>query len=145
MMLTPADVLILDEPTNDLDIPSLEVLEQSLEEFPGALVLVTHDRFMLDRLSTDILGLDGMGGHALLTDYDQYQNWTITSAKARQKAQRDEVNQQRAAQSGTVAAEKKPKKKLSFTEQKDYDTIEAKSSKPKTSSCTGTKKSKIPR
>ena len=126
LMLTPADVLILDEPTNDLDIPSLEVLEQSLEEFPGALVLVTHDRFMLDRLSTDILGLDGMGGHAMLTDYDQYQNWTLTSAKARQKAQRDEVNQQRAAQSGTAPAEKKPKKKLSFTEQKDYDTMEAK-------------------
>src|SRR6202040_4488245 len=65
LMLQPADLLILDEPTNDLDIPSLEVLEESLADFPGALVLVTHDRFMLDRVSTAVLGLDGQGGAQL--------------------------------------------------------------------------------
>ncbi|HZK80567.1 MAG TPA: ABC-F family ATP-binding cassette domain-containing protein, partial [Humisphaera sp.] len=58
MVQMPADLLILDEPTNDLDIPSLEVLEESLSEFPGALVLVTHDRFMIDRVSTELLALD---------------------------------------------------------------------------------------
>src|SRR5207245_2231480 len=62
LMLKPADVLILDEPTNDLDIPTLDVLESSLEEFNGALVLVTHDRYLLDRLSTELLALDGRGG-----------------------------------------------------------------------------------
>ena len=62
LMLQPADLLLLDEPTNDLDIPTLEVLEESLTEFPGALVLVTHDRYMLDRVSTTVLGLDGEGG-----------------------------------------------------------------------------------
>ena len=61
MMLEPADVLLLDEPTNDLDIPTLEVLEESLADFPGALVLVTHDRFLLDRVSTAVLALDGTG------------------------------------------------------------------------------------
>ena len=59
LMLQPADVLLLDEPTNDLDIPTLEILEESLLEFRGALVLVTHDRYMLDRVSTVVLGLDG--------------------------------------------------------------------------------------
>ncbi len=54
-------MLLLDEPTNDLDIPTLEVLEESLLEFPGALVLVTHDRFMLDRVSDVVLGLDWRG------------------------------------------------------------------------------------
>jgi len=54
-MLQPADVLLLDEPTNDLDIPTLEILEESLLEYSGALVLVTHDRFMLDRVSTVVL------------------------------------------------------------------------------------------
>ncbi len=73
MMLQPADLLVLDEPTNDLDIPALEVLEESLLEFPGALVLVTHDRFLLDRVSTQILALDGRGGAQFYADYDQWQ------------------------------------------------------------------------
>src|SRR5207237_637338 len=62
LMREPADILVLDEPTNDLDIPTLEVLENSLAEFGGGLVLLTHDRFMLDRVSTTIVALDGAGG-----------------------------------------------------------------------------------
>jgi ATP-binding cassette subfamily F protein uup len=73
LMLQPADILILDEPTNDLDIPSLEVLEESLEDFPGTLVLVTHDRYMLDRLCTDLLTLDGKGGTAFFAEYAQWE------------------------------------------------------------------------
>ena len=64
LMLQPADLLLLDEPTNDLDIPTLEILEESLLEFRGALVLVTHDRYMLDRVSTVVLGLDGFGARS---------------------------------------------------------------------------------
>ncbi|MCH7993827.1 MAG: ABC-F family ATP-binding cassette domain-containing protein [Planctomycetes bacterium] len=78
LMLRPADLLILDEPTNDLDIASLDVLEESLTEFPGAIVLVTHDRFMLDRICTEILGLDGDGRVAKYADCAQWQ-----SARAR--------------------------------------------------------------
>jgi ABC transport system ATP-binding/permease protein len=73
LMLQSADLLLLDEPTNDLDIPTLEVLEESLLEFPGAVVLVTHDRFMLDRVSTQLLALDGAGGAAPYADYAQWQ------------------------------------------------------------------------
>jgi len=74
LMLQPADVLILDEPTNDLDIPTLEVLEDSLLSFPGALVLVTHDRYLLDRVSTDLLALDGRGGTAYFTGLSQWES-----------------------------------------------------------------------
>lgn len=74
LMLRPADLLILDEPTNDLDIPTLEVLEESLEEFPGALVLVTHDRFMLDRLATELLALDGQGNAGLYAELSQWES-----------------------------------------------------------------------
>jgi ABC transport system ATP-binding/permease protein len=73
LMREPADLLILDEPTNDLDIPTLEVLEDSLAEFDGGLVLVTHDRFMLERVSTVILALDGQGGTATFADYSQWE------------------------------------------------------------------------
>jgi ATP-binding cassette subfamily F protein uup len=72
-MLQPADLLILDEPTNDLDIPTLEVLEESLADFPGGLVLVTHDRFLLDRVCTVIFALDGTGQGVFFADYAQWE------------------------------------------------------------------------
>ncbi len=73
LMLEPADLLILDEPTNDLDIPALEVLEESLTGFPGALVLVTHDRYLLDRVSTEILALDAQGHADFYADFAQWE------------------------------------------------------------------------
>ncbi|HTU62775.1 MAG TPA: ATP-binding cassette domain-containing protein, partial [Polyangiales bacterium] len=75
LMLEPADVLILDEPTNDLDIPTLEILEEALLEFTGALVLVTHDRYLLDRVTNAVLGLDRLGNAALFADYRQWESW----------------------------------------------------------------------
>ena len=74
-MLQPADVMLLDEPTNDLDIPTLEVLEDSLMDFPGAFVLVTHDRYLMDRVSTLVLGLDGMGHAERFADVSQWEAW----------------------------------------------------------------------
>lgn len=78
LMLKPADLLLLDEPTNDLDIPSLEVLETSLMEFPGALVLVTHDRYLLDRVSRRILALDGRGNARFFADLSQWEELRVT-------------------------------------------------------------------
>jgi ABC transport system ATP-binding/permease protein len=78
LMLQQADVLLLDEPTNDLDIPTLEILEESLLEYRGALVLVTHDRYMLDRVSTIVLGLDGRGDAERFADYSQWDSWLRT-------------------------------------------------------------------
>src|SRR5271156_2079471 len=75
LMLEPADLLLLDEPTNDLDIATLEILEDSLLEYTGALVLVTHDRYMLDRVSTIVLGLDGRGNAQTFADYSQWEQW----------------------------------------------------------------------
>ena len=82
LMLEPADILLLDEPTNDLDLQSLEVLENSMLEFPGALVLVTHDRYLLDRVSKEILALDGRGGSNFFADLSQWEDWKAESAKA---------------------------------------------------------------
>src|SRR5207237_593610 len=75
LMLQPADILLLDEPTNDLDIPTLEILEESLLEFRGSLVLVTHDRYLLDRVSTVVLGLDALGKVEAFADYAHWDAW----------------------------------------------------------------------
>jgi ATP-binding cassette subfamily F protein uup len=121
LMLQPADVLLLDEPTNDLDIPTLEILEESLLEFRGSLVLVTHDRYMLDRVSSTVLGLDGQGGAESFADYSQ---WEIWQAERRQseKARADGAEARRA---GTVAESSAPaRKKLAYLEARENATIE---------------------
>ena len=119
LMLQPADVLILDEPTNDLDIASLEVLEESLSDFPGALVLVTHDRFMLERLSTELLALDGEGG---ATTYASLSQW---------EAARDERVARELAEARAKSAPAKPqaaaapkKVRLTWNEQRELEKME---------------------
>ena len=116
LMLEPADVLLLDEPTNDLDIPTLEILEESLVEFPGALVLVTHDRYMLDRVSTLVLGLDGDGGFERFADYSQWDVWQAERKKAKIRA---------AAPAKATNVALAPKKKLSYIDNRDRETIES--------------------
>jgi ABC transport system ATP-binding/permease protein len=73
LMLQPADLLLLDEPTNDLDIPTLEILEESLLEFPGAVVLITHDRFMLERICNTFLPLGDIENNVLYASYSQWE------------------------------------------------------------------------
>ena len=123
LMLQPADVLLLDEPTNDLDIPTLEILEESLLEFRGALVLVTHDRYMLDRVSTIVLGFDGLGGIERFADYSQWDLWQ----ELRQE-ENEEANAPESVASSRTNAVAAPlvraKKKLSFKETRELETIE---------------------
>ncbi|MBY0230780.1 MAG: ATP-binding cassette domain-containing protein, partial [Gemmataceae bacterium] len=114
LMLQPADVLFLDEPTNDLDIPALEVLEDSLAEFPGAVVLVSHDRALMDRLCTEVVGLDGRGGAASYASVDQ---WLAAMEKLGEPKKKEPARK--------PAAPPAPKKKLSWNEQKEYDGLEA--------------------
>lgn len=116
LMLQSADVLLLDEPTNDLDIPTLEILEESLLEFRGALILVTHDRYLLDRVSTVVLGLDGKGGAGQFADYPQWETWVRESRSP--KESKKEKTPAPATLSGSG------KKKLSYMEAREYETIE---------------------
>ncbi|HEU5406376.1 MAG TPA: ABC-F family ATP-binding cassette domain-containing protein, partial [Nitrospira sp.] len=118
LMLQPADLLILDEPTNDLDIPTLDVLEDSLLEFTGALVLVTHDRWLLDRISTRLLALDGMGRAEWFADYAQ---WEAAQVRNATEERRTQVSKESSAQ-----AKPSKRKGLSYKEQKEWDQIETK-------------------
>jgi ATP-binding cassette subfamily F protein uup len=117
LMLQSADVLIVDEPTNDLDIPTREVLEESLSEFQGALVLVTHDRYMLEQVCTEFVGLDGNGGYGQFADYGQWEAWL-----RRQRSGKDSSGSQPGDTSAPIGRLKT--KKLSFRDQQEYDTIE---------------------
>jgi len=127
LMLQPADVLLLDEPTNDLDIPTLEILEESLLEYRGALVLVTHDRYMLDRVSTVILGLDGLGHAERFADYPQWEAWQEAqeaAAKERASAKIASADRGRGAGGDGAGAAVRAKKKLSYKEARELETME---------------------
>ncbi len=120
LMLQPADVLLLDEPTNDLDIPTLEILEESLLEFRGSLVLVTHDRYLLDRVSTVVLGLNGQGGAESFADYGQWEAWQSDRKTA-------PLDMDAPAKKPVPAISEPPvqaKRKLSYLEAREYATIE---------------------
>jgi len=116
LMLQPADLLLLDEPTNDLDIATLEILEESLLEYPGALVLVTHDRYMLDRISNVVLGLDGLGGAERFAEYSQWETWQLERRQQREQASRP------AAKPASPASPSR--KKLSYLEAREWADIE---------------------
>ncbi len=119
LMLQPADVLILDEPTNDLDIPTLDVLEDSLEEFPGALVLVTHDRYLLDRLSTELLALDGDGNaqtYAELAQWERARELAAAQVAGASASKRPATTRPRRAPA--------PAKGLAWKEQVEFEEME---------------------
>jgi ATP-binding cassette subfamily F protein uup len=112
--------LILDEPTNDLDLPTLRVLEEALIAFPGVVLVVSHDRYFLNRVCTDILAFEGDGKiHHSVGDYDYYL----------EKKQRQAAATSRSDEKMHLALTARPKpakpRKLSFKEQRELDGIEA--------------------
>lgn len=113
LMLQPADLLLLDEPTNDLDIPTLETLEESLIDYPGAVVLITHDRCMMDRICNLFLALGNLEQTELFSDFAQWeasQKEITSQEKPKEKKQDSPVT----------------KIKLSYAEKKEFDQIEGK-------------------
>ena len=116
LMLQPADILLLDEPTNDLDIPTLEVLEANLEDFPGAMVLVTHDRYLLDRLSTTLLSISAEGETEFFAELSQWEQ-----ANSAKKPVTKAPKASPAGKNAPTAA----RKKLSYNEAREWDGIEA--------------------
>ncbi|MGA2675132.1 MAG: ABC-F family ATP-binding cassette domain-containing protein [Terracidiphilus sp.] len=126
LMLEPADVLLLDEPTNDLDIPTLEILEENLLDFPGALVLVTHDRYLLNRVASTVLGLDGRGHTGRFADYAQWEDWIAEQDgpeqdKAGRRSDGSSSTQRTGAETAATSA---ARKKLSYLEAREFAAIE---------------------
>ncbi|MGD0737393.1 MAG: ABC-F family ATP-binding cassette domain-containing protein [Terracidiphilus sp.] len=138
LMLEPADVLLLDEPTNDLDIPTLEILEENLLDFPGALVLVTHDRYLLNRVASIVLGLDGRGHTGQFADYAQWEDWLVEQDDIEQDGIKMDKSARRSDGSGapqptaansannasSASKANSSKKKLSYLEAREFAAIE---------------------
>lgn len=121
LMLRPADILLLDEPTNDLDISSLDVLEESLLSFPGALVLVTHDRYLLDRVCERVLGFDATGGVSYYADYRQY-----LAAMNEQENLKEILFEKKKQKEKPKKVQKRKTARLSYLDQREYDMMEEK-------------------
>ena len=114
--------LILDEPTNDLDLPTLRVLEEALIAFPGVTCVVSHDRYFLNRVCTDILAFEGDGRiHHSVGDYDYYLEKKSKAAAAAARNRKSEITPHSALRTPHSA----PKRKLSFNEQRELDGMEA--------------------
>jgi ATP-binding cassette subfamily F protein uup len=119
--------LILDEPTNDLDLPTLRVLEEALIAFTGVTCVVSHDRYFLNRVCTDILAFEGDGKiHHSVGDYDYYleKKQKAEVAAARQSAAILATNKS-AALSRDAATQKTKPRKLSFKETRELEGMEA--------------------
>jgi ATP-binding cassette subfamily F protein uup len=130
MMLEPADILVLDEPTNDLDIPTLEVLERSIESFPGAVVLVTHDRAMLGAVARQIVVLGAPDGQvSVVASLDQ----ALASLERAEQASTRALRASATASAQALASASIPamqassasRRKLGYMEQRELDGMEA--------------------
>jgi ATP-binding cassette subfamily F protein uup len=133
LMLRPANLLVLDEPTNDLDLATLGVLEDALTSFDGAVLLVTHDRYFLDQVATEILAFHGAAGAdepeasrvTSFADVAQWEQWHAQQAQAGRARAKAGGAGGAGAGGGAGSADGK-RKKLGFKDQRDWETIEAK-------------------
>ena len=120
LMLQDSNLLILDEPTNDLDIPTLQLLDASLAAFPGCVLMVTHDRFFLDKVATGVLAFEGEGA---VTFYEgNYTNYRERKEQARVAESALRV-EKREAQAQGVKTEK-ARKGLSYAERIELERLE---------------------
>jgi ATP-binding cassette subfamily F protein uup len=123
----PANVLVLDEPTNDLDIDTLELLESLLQEFSGTLFLVSHDRAFLENTVTQVIAFEGNG---VLTEfsggYDDWQRYSTQQNQQRLEGKKVESTQAAKPKQNVANTQTKTTSKLSFKEQKELEEIPAK-------------------
>ncbi|MFZ9338923.1 MAG: ATP-binding cassette domain-containing protein [Limnohabitans sp.] len=122
----PANVLVLDEPTNDLDIDTLELLEELLQNYDGTVFLVSHDRSFLDNVVTSTIAYEG---NAQWREYEGgVEDWLLQSQRAKAWAEEAKPSSVQSlntdkSRAATVAPQKASPKKLSFKEQREYDAL----------------------
>ena len=120
ILMKNPNFLILDEPTNDLDIMSLQVLEEFLDIFPGCLMIVTHDRYFMDKLVDHLFVFHGNGQVKDFNgDYSEYRKWIVELEREKRRAQRATEEKPK-----PVQEKPKEKKKLSYGEKREMEQLE---------------------
>jgi len=143
LMLREAQVLVLDEPTNDLDLATLGVLEEALTEFQGAVMLVSHDRAFIDHVATSLLAFDSRAGTVVpFADLTQWQAWR--DANPAESASSKGPRAGGSAGESAKPAEGAGRRRLGYLEQREYESIEAKIAAAETSLATAVSESEHP-
>ena len=121
VLMRNPNFLVLDEPTNDLDITTLSILEEYLQDFPGCVIVVSHDRFFMDRVVDHLLVFKGDG---VINDfpgnYSQYREWSALQSKETEKAKDNESKEKKTA----AAYRNDTRRKLSFKEKREFEQLE---------------------
>ncbi len=118
ILMSQPNVLLLDEPTNDLDTETLTILEAYLEEFPGVVITVSHDRYFLDKVVDELVILEGKG--TLKRIFGEYSDYVMDQQRKRQ----EEKQLEQSVKENQLSRSKSKSLKLSYQEQKDWETIE---------------------
>ena len=131
VLMRSPNFLVLDEPTNDLDIQTLQVLEEYLQDFPGCVIVVSHDRYFTDKVVDHLLVFHGDGRiQDFPGNYTQYRDY----AKAKEQAERQDKEQSRKASdsktkpaaphSSSTTDERRSSRKMSYKEKREYEQLE---------------------
>jgi ATP-binding cassette subfamily F protein uup len=120
VLKTGGNLIVLDEPTNDLDLPSLRMLEEALSAFGGSILVVSHDRYFLDRICDQVIAFEDGGLHVTPGNYSYY----LEKRQQRESALKDQAKAYKALQSAKPAARTEKPRKLSQKERAELDTIE---------------------
>lgn len=119
ILMRNPNFLVLDEPTNDLDIPTLQVLEEYLQDFPGCVIIVSHDRYFMDKIVDHLLVFQGNG---VIQDfpgnYTQYREWSALKPKELKEKNQPLEKKSRKVQDVSV------RKKMTFKEKREFEQLE---------------------
>ena len=122
VLMRNPNFLVLDEPTNDLDIVTLQILEEYLQDFPGCVIVVSHDRYFMDKVVDHLLVFKGQGEiKDFPGNYTQYREWQALQPKDTVSASKPA---QLAIENSTLTMTKEPKRKMSYKEKREFELLE---------------------